>query len=70
MKAPVRIRTAQVLAVFDLQVTPLRQTEIAQAIGATSPMISGHLTYLAKVGKLKRVARGQWVRVVAPERDA
>lgn len=59
-RAPSRIRTAEVLACFDE--TPKRIKDAAEQLGHPQALISGHITFLHKVGKLARVARGMYVR--------
>ncbi|MFN9203591.1 MAG: hypothetical protein ACK6DP_11040 [Gemmatimonas sp.] len=63
MKAPTAIRSADLLAIFDLLPTaPLRQREIAAALAVPSVKLSGHIWHLRRVGKIERVSRGTYRR--------
>ncbi|MFN8995590.1 MAG: hypothetical protein ACK5X3_18255 [Pseudomonadota bacterium] len=71
MKSPTRIRTYEVLAVWDaVPAVELRQAEIAAQLGVPAVRISGHLDFLKRVGKIERVSRGVYRRTAFGGRAA
>jgi hypothetical protein len=63
MKAPTVIRSADLLAVFDmLPSSPLRQREIAAALAVPTVKLSGHIWHLRRAGKIERVGWGTYRR--------
>lgn len=61
MKAPTTIRTAAVLEAFDVD-QPRRLREVADRLGVPAASLTGHIQYLHHVGKIRRLARGQYLR--------
>lgn len=73
MKSPTRIRTAEVLGVFDLfpaAKLEWRHGEIAAQLGVPARFVSGHLDFLKRVGKIERVSRGVYRRTAFGGRAA
>lgn len=61
------IRTAAVLAQIPADGSPVAIRDIASVLGArSSGEISGHMTHLHRTGKIRRLSRGVWQRIVAP----
>lgn len=59
MKAPPTIRTAAVLAACPPS-GEFAVFTVARALGGTPTRLSGHIDWLCKAGKMRRVCRGKY----------